>query len=151
MAQLLELVLAQGQTDQASKSDLTQNNKIMKTVKNTSAKIFKAFTALTLAAIITIAPAMANGNKDKNNEKLSVEDSLMIEELQVIFNLEDELSELNQSVEIPSFQVFDTNDHLIFSGSKTQWNDQANKKLTMIKRKAEFMFNADGTQIYKIF
>jgi len=72
----------------------------------------------------------------------------MIEELKVSFELE----ESPAAVSIPAvFEVYGPNDEILFSGSKAQWNDEANMKLVMLKRKAEFLFDTDGTQIYKIF
>lgn len=118
---------------------------------NTFNKIAKSFTAFALATIIAIAPAFANGNKGKSTEKISVEDSLMIEELQIAFDLEDEMEQLNTQSNTPQFQVFDSNDKLVFSGSKKEWNNNSNKKLAMLKRKAEFLFDTDGTQVYRIF
>jgi len=50
-----------------------------------------------------------------------------------------------------SFEVYDSKDHLIFTGSQKQWDDKNNKQLISMKRKAEFLFDSDGTNIYKIF
>ncbi|MEL6558319.1 MAG: hypothetical protein AAFQ94_09055, partial [Bacteroidota bacterium] len=50
-----------------------------------------------------------------------------------------------------TFKIYDSNDQLIFTGSQEQWDDKTNKDLISMKRKAEFLMDADGTNIYKVF
>ncbi len=136
-------ILRQGQT---------QNITIMKTKLQTKALTI-ALGALALITFITFNPASANNEGQKKSKMtISVEDSLTVEELLVEINSFDLLEELEFSVNnAPKFQVFDANDKLLFSGNQKQWGNHKNKELVMIKRKAEYLFESDGTQIYKIF
>ena len=126
----------------------------MKTLNNKTAKQFlKSAGAMALALCITTGSAFAtvNGNDSvKTKKEVSTEESMMIDDLLAEFEKAEELDKMFESGNI-SFEVYDNNDQLIFSGNQKQWDDLNNKKLISVKRKAEFLFETDGTSIYKVF
>ena len=80
----------------------------------------------------------------------SLKKTVIIDDLLAEFDKADKLDKMFESDQV-SFEVYDHNDALIFTGNQKQWDDLNNKKLISIKRKAEFLFETDGTSIYKVF
>jgi len=114
-----------------------------------------ALSALALLLLLNLSAAYSFeiSGKDKDSKELSVEDSLMVEELisemdNDILNEQGIESELSSNA---AFKVYNVGNQLIFSGSQADWSNQKNKELIMIKRKAEYLFESDGTKIYMIF
>lgn len=124
----------------------------MKTQTQNNSGTGKSLMALLLILLFTSSSAFALNNNDSKNPKVKTktEESVDTEELMTeIFEIE-ELDFATENLE-SAFQVMDAQDKLIFSGSKKEWENKENKKLITMKRKAEFLFESNGTQIYKVF
>ena len=115
--------------------------------------LLKEILILVIITLITIGNSMAfNGNDEKNakkENKESIENSEMIDEL--LETLEVEEFEFNTQNQQNAFQIFDHNDNVLYSGSEKEWESKGNKKLITMKRKAEFLFESNGSKIYKVF
>lgn len=125
----------------------------MKTQNNTT-KFAGSFLALAFTLVLSVAAVAAtdNGNKDpkaKKEDKVSKVDSLHIQEM--LFELS-ELEDESLSFNTPSsVEVYDINDQLIFSGTKAEWENTQNPATTILKRKAELLFELEGSRVYKVF
>ena len=112
-----------------------------------SAFMILAFTIITAGNCIAL-----NGHDEKDSKKEtieSVENAEMIDEL--LKTLEAEEFDFSTTDQENSFQIFDKNDEVLFSGSEKEWKNQNHKELVIMKRKAEFLFETNGTKIYKVF
>ncbi len=132
----------------------------MKTLTNNTKQILKSTAAFALAFCITIGSAFATttGNdtsKDssKIKKEVSVEEEAMINELLAEMEKAEELDFMIENFQTNkvTFEIYNNADKLIFSGTQKQWDDKTNKDLIEMKRKAEFLMDADGTNIYKVF
>lgn len=129
----------------------------MKTLTNNTTQILKSTAALAMAFCITVGAAFANpDHKDsiKNKKEVSTEEAAMIDDLLAEFEKAEELDQLLSDVvetNQPTFEIYDAADQLIFTGTQKQWDNKANKDLIEMKRKAEFLMDANGTNIYKVF
>ena len=124
----------------------------MKTYNNTK-NIIKSASIFALAFCITVASAFAgtnNGDSLKVDSKANTEEALVIEDILAEFEKAAEMDELIEISEV-SFEVYDQNDQLVFSGTQTQWDDEQNTPVVSLKRKAEFLFETEGTNVYKVF
>ncbi len=125
----------------------------MKTTTQNNSSIGKSLIAMMLIVLFTATSAFAfssNNASDPKDKKTTTEDSVEMEELVTeVFEIE----ELDFAVEKKesALQVMDAHDNVIFSGSKIDWENQKDRKLVIMKRKAEFLFELNGTQIYKVF
>ncbi len=120
------------------------------TQKNSS-QLLKGIFTLLIISVITFGNALATngeGKKEKENKE-AVAEAKMIDEL--LESLETEAFEIPTVTADNAFQVFDQNDNVLFSGTEKQWGDTNNKKLITLKRKAEFLFESNGSKIYKVF
>ena len=124
----------------------------MKNLRNNIAKLLKLSTSFTLLLLLTLSAAYASPLNDgeKGKEKVNAKDSVLMEELIADLEWEEEL-DIPTITNAESFKVYDANDDVIFSGTKKQWENKKDRNLTMIKRKAEFLFESLGTKIYKVF
>ena len=107
-----------------------------------------AFVALVM--FITAMKLSATENKGdslKAGKEVSKEEVVMIEDLLNSLEEVDELIDMTE-VEVPAVEVYNGQDELLFSGTQAEW-DAAN--LISMKRKAELLFQLDGTSIYKVF
>jgi len=129
----------------------------MKTLTNNTKQIFKSTAALALALCITVGSAFATPKTTdsvKVKKEVSTEEAAMITDLLAELEKADEmemmLSESLGSNKV-TFEIYDSADKLVFTGTQKQWDDQTNKDLIEMKRKAEFLMDANGTNIYKVF
>jgi len=141
----------------SSQKKLRSKLKLKETMKtltqNNSFRLFKGMVMLLLITFATTGNILANEDgdgKSSENEKIeSAESAEMIDEL--LETLEAEELDFSLNANEDAFQVFDKNDEVLFSGSKTEWENKSNKNLIMMKRKAEFLFESNGTKVYKVF
>ena len=126
----------------------------MKTQNNNTKQILKSTAAMALAFCIAIGSAFAGpGNSDslKNKIDVSKEEAAIIVDLLAEMEAADAEEKLFADLNKATFKIYDNNDQLIFTGTQKQWDDKTNKDLIAMKRKAEFLMDADGTNIYKVF
>ena len=126
----------------------------MKTQTNNTKQILKSTAAMALAFCITIGSAFATpGSNDsvKTKKEVSKEEAAMIVDLLAEMEKAEEAEQLFSEINKVTFEIYDNNDQLIFTGTQKQWDDKTNKDLIAMKRKAEFLMDADGTNIYKVF
>ena len=126
----------------------------MKNLTQNITKTLRSITSLALAMMIALGSAFASSPSDgesKGKKRLSAEDSVMVEELMADIHFEEELNVLASSEIVESFKVYNSHDDVVFSGTQKQWDNQKNKSLVMLKRKAEFLFSSNGENIYKVF
>ena len=102
-------------------------------------------------SIITFSTSNAIGideGKDSKKENTeSVESAEMISEL--LASLESEELAFDEVTPQDNIQIFNANDEVLFDGSENTMKDDP--KLVVMKRKAEFLFESNGTKVYKIF
>ena len=126
----------------------------MKTLTNNTNQILKSAAALALALFITTGSAFAapNGNdSSKTKKEVSTEEAAMIDDLLAEMEKAEDLDKMFQTEKEISFEIYNNADQLIFTGTQKQWDDKTNNDLISLKRKAEFLMDADGTNIYKVF
>ena len=135
----------------------------MKTLKTQKTKgIKRTVFTLMLAAIVmagsvsAISSSKRKSSKDANTElaeesiREQRKNAQLIEELSNLYNSpSEELAEIDFVV--PEYEIYDADDNLIFSGSADQWENESNEKLSQMKRKSDFLFETNGTNIYKVF
>ncbi|MEL7145145.1 MAG: hypothetical protein AAFO69_02155 [Bacteroidota bacterium] len=124
----------------------------MKTYNNTK-NIIKTTSTFAIAFCLTIASVFAgttHGDSVKIDSKVNKEEAVVIEDILAEF---EKAAEMEQLIEIAeeTFEIYDQNDQLVFSGSKAQWEDEQNTNVTALKRKAEFLFEMEGANVYKVF
>ena len=121
--------------------------------QNNGSQLLKGIFTLLIISVITFGNALATNGEDKKETKKENKEALaeakMIDEL--LESLETEAFEISTVNAENAFQVFDQNDNILFSGTEKQWKDANNKKLITLKRKAEFLFESNGSKIYKVF
>jgi len=126
----------------------------MKTTTTNNAKqLLKSASAIALALCITAGSAFAGVNDNdssKSKKEVSTEETIMIDDLLMELEKAEEQASMFET-KTTSFEVYDGKDQLVFTGTQKQWNDKNNKELISLKRKAEFLFETDGTSIYKVF
>ncbi len=125
----------------------------MKTLTNNTNQILKSAGTLALALSITIGSAFAgtNGNDSITKEKeVSTEEAAMIDDLLAEMEKAEDLAKMFETNTV-TFEIYNSTDQLIFTGTQKQWDDKTNQDLISMKRKAEFLMDADGTNIYKVF
>lgn len=139
----------------SSKKGQTQNRKKMKTqtqYKFSTAKSLIVMMYISLAIVTSSFSTNNNEGNKKKAENATKTDSVMTEELiDEIYETEELAFDFLEELESPAFQVMNSDDQLIFSGSKKEWENQQNRELIIMKRKAEFLFESNGTKIYKVF
>ena len=126
----------------------------MKTQNNNTRQILKSTAAMALAFCIAIGSAFAgpdNSDSVKNKNEVSKEEAAIIVDLLAEMEAADAEEKLFADINKVTFKIYDSNDQLIFTGSQEQWDDKTNKDLISMKRKAEFLMDAEGTNIYKVF
>ena len=128
----------------------------MKTLTNNTQQILKSTAAFALAFCITIGSAFATTSGDdssKIKKEVSVEEAAMINELLAEMEKAEELDFMIENFQTNkvTFEIYNNADQLIFSGTQKQWDDKTDKDLIEMKRKAEFLMDTDGTNIYKVF
>ncbi|MEL6560752.1 MAG: hypothetical protein AAFQ94_21340 [Bacteroidota bacterium] len=122
----------------------------MKT-QNQNNKVVKSILMLLFLSVITFSTSNAigidDGKSSKKESTETVESTELINEL--LESLETEELVFNEVTPQDNIQIFNANDEVLFDGSESEMkNDQ---KLVVIKRKAEFLFESNGTKIYKVF
>lgn len=116
-----------------------------------STHLLKSFGMLAIVVLIAIGSAFANTEDSVKMKKIaSSEESVMIDELLAEMEEDQLMAELLSSKEA-TYEIYDANDVLVFKGNEKQWNSQKNKTLIALKRKAEFLMEDEGANIYKIF
>lgn len=126
----------------------------MNTQNNNTKQIVKSTAAMALAFCIAIGSAFAapNGNDSvKTKKEVSKEEATMIVDLLAEMEKAEAAENLFSEINKETFEIYNSNDQLIFTGTQKQWDDQTNKDLIAMKRKAEFLMDTDGTSIYKVF
>ncbi len=79
-----------------------------------------------------------------------MENEMLLEELSNLYNAQsEEIAELE--LDVPAYEIYDADDNLIFSGTAAQWENETNVELSKMKRKSDFLFESNGTQVYKVF
>lgn len=124
----------------------------MKTYNNTK-NIIKTAGAFALAFCLTFTSVFAGtgtGDSTKATTKVSKEEAVVIEDILAEFEKAAEMDQLIEISEV-TFEVYNQNDQLVFSGSQTQWEDEQNTDVVALKRKAEFLFEMEGANVYKVF
>ncbi len=126
----------------------------MKTLtQNNNSKISKSLLTFILITLLTVSNsfAFAHGNEKKADpeSKETIENVEEFDEL--LASLEIEEFEFSITDDSNAFQIIDENDKILFSGSEKEWKNQSNKKLVIMKRKAELLFESNGSKIYKVF
>ena len=126
----------------------------MKTQNINTKHVLKSTTAMALAFCIAIGSAFAGPTETdsaKAEEKVSAAEAAIIVDLLAEMEAADAEEKLFAAIHKTTFEIYDSNDQLIFTGTQKQWDDKTNKDLIAMKRKAEFLMDADGTNIYKVF
>ena len=126
----------------------------MKTLTQNTQQILKSTAALALALFITAGSAFAapNGNdSSKTKKEVSTEEAAMIDDQLAEMEKAEDLETMFQTEKEVTFEIYNNADQLIFTGTQKQWDDKTNNDLISLKRKAEFLMDADGTNIYKVF
>jgi len=135
----------------------------MKTLKTQKSKGTKrTIFSLMLAALVMAGSVSAISSSNRKSSASSntemVEELIreqrknaqLIEELSNLYNSpSEELEEMD--LLFPAYEIYDVDDNLIFSGTVEQWENDSNEKLSQMKRKSDFLFESNGTQIYKVF
>ena len=123
----------------------TQNN----TTKITGSLIALAMTFILSMSAVAATDDVRNKPEATNDGKTSKVDSLHMQEL---------LSEMSvldkEEIVFPTssaVDVYDANDQLIFSGTMAEWNNTENHSTTILKRKAELLFELEDASVYKVF
>ncbi|MGB3465480.1 MAG: hypothetical protein WBA74_09420 [Cyclobacteriaceae bacterium] len=120
----------------------TNNNKIH------SGKILLLI--LLMFIIKTTAMAAPDIELEKPTGTLTGEDSVMLSiSADEDFIIED--LDFAENIVNDEIQVVDKSDKIIYSGSAKEWNNHTDKKMIIMKRKAELLFESNGTMIYKVF
>lgn len=136
----------------------------MKTLKTQKRKgIKRTVFSIALAAFITAGSvfAISNGNKRSSNFsetemaqqviKEQRRNAQLMEELGNLYSTNQGEDLLDMEIETPAYEIYDADDNLIFSGTSDQWENENNNELSQMKRKSDFLFESNGTQIYKVF
>lgn len=113
----------------------------------------KTVTFIALVMLVTVVKLSASENKAdtlKAKKEVSKEEVIMIEDLLAALEEMDEMEDIAAET-VPSIEVYNSNDELVFSGTQEAWNAQNTAELIAAKRKAELLFQLDGTSIYKVF
>lgn len=127
----------------------------MKTQTQNNFSKTKSLLLILLISFTVVTTSLASNNTDgdkKKVEKTTEADSIMAEELiDELYEIEELEFDFLEELASPEFQVMNSQDQLIFSGSKKEWDNKNNRELVVMKRKAEFLFESNGTKIYKVF
>ena len=125
----------------------------MKKSNNNFKQIFRTVTfavLVMLVAVIKLSATENNGDSLKAKKEVSKEETMMIQDLLIAL---EEIDELDNSLPetAPTVEVYGANDELLFSGTQANWDAQNTTAQIALKRKAELLFEVDGTSIYKVF
>ena len=118
-------------------------------------KLIRNISKLGLAVLVMIVSFSAINKEYKENttkiETLSYleEEELIAEDLIEALYAEEETDIIDLQIE-NTVEIYDANDVKVFEGSKAQW-ENAGESLAPLKRKAELLFESEGTEVYKVF
>ena len=119
---------------------LTQNNKLLK-----AALMLLFFSANTINS--GFAFGIEDGKISKNELVKPAGNTELVNELLKSLEPEEPFSdEVGVQDEI---QIFNNNDEVLFSGFQNEI--KKDQKLVIMQRKAEFLFESNGTKVYKVF
>ena len=141
----------------------TQILKTMKTLNTQKTKgIKRTVFTLMLAAIVMAGSVSAISSHKRKSVNISESElaeealkeqrknEMLLEELSNLYNAQsEEIAELE--LDVPAYEIYDADDNLIFSGTAAQWENETNVELSKMKRKSDFLFESNGTQVYKVF
>lgn len=124
-----------------------------KSNNNTWTQTLRTAAFIAFAMLITTVKLSASEN---NNDSLKAEKKVSKAEVMMIEDLLEALEEMDameniDSAAIPAVEVYGSNDELLFSGTQAQWETQQATDMIAAKRKAELLFELDGTSVYKVF
>ena len=120
---------------------------------NNIKSIVKTAVTFALAFCITATSAIAGidkGDSVKVDNKAATEEAIIIEDLWAEFEKEEAADQLIEASEV-TFEVYNQNNQLVFTGTQAEWDNDQDTEVVTLKRKAEFLFETDGTSIYKVF
>ena len=126
----------------------------MKNSLNNTTRFLRTAAFLMMTLLLSTASLSATegtaGDSAKAEKVTSKEEKLMIEDL--LKSLED-MNELDviESNEVSKVEVYNSNDELLLTVTEAEWNAQKAKEIVTMNRTAEFLFEMDGTRIYKVF
>ncbi|MEL7146831.1 MAG: hypothetical protein AAFO69_10715 [Bacteroidota bacterium] len=92
----------------------------------------------------------ANGSDSAETENAAKEEAIMVEDL--LNSLEEiEDAVIMETEEVATVEVYNSNDQLLMTVTAKDWQAQKATEIVKMNRKAEFLFEIDGTSIYKVF
>lgn len=123
----------------------------MKTLTNNTNQFLKSAATLALALCLTMGSAFAGANDSITVKKeVSAEEAAMIDDLLAEMEKAEDIENMFKTNTV-TFEVYNNSDQLVFTGTQAQWDDKNNQDLISMKRKADFLMDIEGTNIYKIF
>jgi len=129
-----------------------KNTFIMKNSKNNKKR---HISNIILTVLLTITSFAFITTEYKQNIALEKSLGYTYEQAEITADLIEAIyAEEEEAIILPSkkmVEIYDANDALLFQGSKVDWDNNTSDQLTIMKRKAEFFFESDGTEIYKVF
>jgi len=117
---------------------------------------------MVMVACITAGSVFAiNGIRNSPNNKDATlanmelikeqrERARLMEDLANLYNNDDSF-EFEYETAVPTYEIYDADDNLIFAGNSKQWNDERNEDLVKLKMGSELLFESGNTQVFKIF
>ena len=129
----------------------------MKNSLNNNTRFLRTAVFAMMTLLVTTANLSALESKPAHySDSLTVEKATTVEEALMIEDLLNSLEEAEDLAVLESggtsmVEVYDSNDELLLSVTEVKWNAQQAIEIVSMNRNAEFLFEMNGTSIYKVF